>query len=127
MNTPFALGAEAAAAHVVAIGWPAAGAEMARLASVLGPGWLVIDIVDAPRDADVVLVHRCSPQAVQLVRREFPRARVVLVEPAEGAEGPDVCRCLSAGAAAHVLVRDALDVAAAVLGSREFASYPRAA
>lgn len=113
--------------QVVAVGYPARGTEMAKLSDLLGPNWSVADIHAAPRDVTVVLVHRCSPQTVHRLHVQFPGARVVLVEPADGPEGPDVCRCLSAGATAHVLVRDELDIAAAVLGSREFAYPPLAA
>lgn len=104
------------AAQTVAVGFVATGAQLQRLGEELGDRWTVTDICDAPRSVDVVLVSRCSPQAVLGVRREFPMAQVVVVEAADEPEGPDVCRCLSAGSAAHVVVRDVSDLVRAVTG-----------
>jgi hypothetical protein len=108
----------------VAVGYPTTDLEMQRLSALLGRTWNVVDICHAPLSAEVVLIHRCSPQAVHNLRREFRRALIVVVEPAHESEGPDVCRCLSAGAAAHVLARSTDDVAAAVLGAAELAASP---
>lgn len=108
----------------VAVGYPTTDLEMQRLSALLGRSWNAVDICEAPLSAEVVLIHRCSPQAVRNLQRQFRRARVVVVEPVHAAEGPDVCRCLSAGAAAHVVTRSTDDVAAAVLGAAELAPLP---
>ena len=73
-----------------------------RLVDLLGPDWAVFDLRDAPRSAELVLVGRCSPQAITRLRREFPRAQIVTVDSPDAEHTPDVCRCLSAGAASHV-------------------------
>lgn len=108
----------------VAVGYPTTDSEMRRLSALLGRTWNAVDICQAPLSAEVVLIHRCSPQAVRSLRREFGRALIVVVEPAHEAQGPDVCRCLSAGAAAHVVARSTVDVAAAVLGAAELVALP---
>jgi hypothetical protein len=98
----------------VAVGFVASDALYRRLGRELGDRWTVVDIRDAVRSVDVVLVGRCSPQAVVALRREFPEAELVVVEPADETGGPDVCRCISAGAARHVVVDDLAGLAAAV-------------
>lgn len=102
--------------RTLAIGFATTPSVRDRLSALLGVDWEVLDIRSAPPTADVVLVGRCSPQALIGLRRDFPNARVIVAELAGEPEAPDVCRCLSAGAAGHVVVRGVADLAAAALG-----------
>jgi len=101
--------------RTLAVGLITTSSVRDRLSTLLGSDWNVLDIRDAPPTADVLLIGRCSPQGIIGLRRDFPRARVIVVEIAGAPDAPDVCRCLSAGAAGHVVVHGVTDLATAVL------------
>jgi hypothetical protein len=101
----------------LALGFVTTPTVRERLSALLGADWEVLDIRSAPPTADVVMVGPCSPQGLIGLRRDFPRARVIVVEVAGEADAPDACRCLSAGAASHVVVRGVADLAAAALSA----------
>jgi hypothetical protein len=109
--------------NVAAVGWPSGPSDRAALATAMGPGWRVVDIREAPPSVSALLLPPCSPRAVSAVRAEFTSARIVVIEASGTGEGLSdhdhltPCRCLSAGADAHVLARGPADMAAAVLGS----------
>lgn len=87
---------------VVATAMKLSAAARSALSAELGPGYLVLDLREAPPTADVVLVPPGSPQLVAAVRSQFPGAQVVVteiedVELGVGYAGP-VRRLLDAGA-----------------------------
>lgn len=50
------------------------------LAQRLGPGHIVLDIRHAGPDADIVLIPAASTQLLGILRRQFPRARILATE-----------------------------------------------
>lgn len=108
-----------AAEVVVAARLPAQA--LARLEESLGSGLRVVDITDASPDAVLILCPPCSPQTIGALRRQFPRARVVVVE-VEDAElgvalkGP-VSRSLDAGASAYLTAGSVQHLASMLDGS----------
>ena len=68
------------ATRKAAVGLRISDAERQELARCLGPKWELVDIRDAPDSTEMVLVAPCSPQLVAGLRRDFPRARVVVMD-----------------------------------------------
>lgn len=97
-----------------------------RLADSFGPGYLVLDLHDAPASTDVLLVNPVSVQLLEVLQARFPRARVVVTEVEDDVLGVDyagpVGRMLRAGASAYLPPRPVAAVAEGVrahLESRE--------
>lgn len=91
---------------VVATGMRLSETARRRLSDALGPAYIVLDFLDAPASADVVLIHPVSPQLLGLMRSRFPRARVIITEIEDeelgiSYSGP-VSRLLAAGACAYL-------------------------
>ncbi|WP_139142709.1 hypothetical protein [Humibacillus sp. DSM 29435] len=77
-----------------------------RLSDEFGPGYIVLDLQDAPESADVVLTHPVSPQLLAQLRGRFPEARMIITEIEDeelgiSYSGP-VGRLLAAGASAYL-------------------------
>lgn len=89
-----------------------------RLSDEFGPGYIVLDLHDAPESTDVVLTHPVSPQLLAQLRSRFSHARVIITE-IEDEElsisytGP-VGRLLAAGACAYLSPRPVSAVASSV-------------
>ncbi|MEJ3655786.1 hypothetical protein WEH80_22710 [Actinomycetes bacterium KLBMP 9759] len=91
---------------VVATAMRLSAAARASLSAELGPGYIVIDMNEAPETADVLLVPPVSPQLIGNLRTRFQKARVVVAElddPELGVSfsGP-VRRLLDAGAETYL-------------------------
>lgn len=76
------------------------------LSTQLGPDYVVLDMHAAPATTDVLLVPPASPQLIAALRREFPKARVVVTEIEDRELGVQyygpVGRMLDAGADAYL-------------------------
>lgn len=89
-----------------------------RLSDELGESYLVLDLQEAPPSSDVLLTPPISPQLVGALRRQFPRARLLITE-IEDEElgvhytGP-VSRMLEAGASGYLPPRPITELATAV-------------
>lgn len=94
----------------VALNLPAASLE--RLAAMVGAGARLVDLREASPDADAVVVGPVNPQLIGVLRAQFPKAEVLVVELDAG----PVTRVLDAGASAY-LVAGSLEALAAALGS----------
>ena len=90
-----------------------------RLSDAMGPDYLVIDFLDAPDTADIVLTHPVSPQLLNRFRILFPEAHVIVTEIHDPELGVDmsgpVGRILDAGAQAYLPARPVEKVAENVL------------
>lgn len=103
---------------VVATAMRLSSSARRTLAERFGPGYLVLDLHDAPDTTDVLLINPVSPQLLSRLQHRFPRARVVVTEIDDDELGVSyvgpVSRLLDAGAAAYLPPRDLDGVAAAV-------------
>ncbi len=87
----------------------------ARLSEQLGPGFVVLDLRNAPPSTDIVIAPVISAQTISALKHMFPKARVVLTE-VEDAEmgvffpGP-VRRAVDAGADGYVVAGDLASLA----------------
>ena len=103
---------------VVATAMRLSKAVRARLSEEFGDDYLVIDMKQAPRTADVLLVPPGTPQLVHGLRDMFPDARVVVTEIEDDELGVSyagqVGRMLDAGASAYLPPRPIAQVAAGV-------------
>lgn len=103
---------------VVATAMRLSASARQTLADRFGPGYLVLDMHDAPDTTDVLLINPVSPQLLSRLQQRFPRARVVVTEIDDDELGVSyvgpVSRLLDAGAAAYLPPRDLDGVAAAV-------------
>jgi hypothetical protein len=68
----------------VAVAMPLSPAELDAIQDALGTGYAVVDIRTAPPESNVVVVPRCSPGTIRAVRRTFPGAEVLIVDPDAG-------------------------------------------
>ena len=86
-----------------------------RLSDAMGPDYLVVDFLDAPATADIVLTHPVSPQLLNRWRILFPDAHVIVTEIYDPELGVDmsgpVGRILDAGAHAYLPARPVQKVA----------------
>ena len=103
---------------VVATAMRLSASARQTLAARFGPGYLVLDLHDAPATTDVLLINPVSPQLLSRLQQRFPRARVVVTEIDDDELGVSyagpVSRLLDAGAAAYLPPRDLHGGAAAV-------------
>lgn len=71
----------------------------------MGDDYVVLDLLEAPTTADVLLVHPVSPQLLGNLRGMFPQARVIVTEiedPELGITGTGpAARAMGAGAEAY--------------------------
>jgi hypothetical protein len=91
---------------VVATGMKVTERVRAYLSVALGDDFAVVDIRRAPETIDALLVPPLSAQALGILRRDFPSARLIVIElddPESGTwiTGP-VARALAAGADAYL-------------------------
>jgi len=101
---------------VVATGMKVTETVRAFLSVALGDEFAVVDIKTAPETIDALLVPPVSAQALGILRREFPSARLIVAEfddPESGAwiAGP-VTRAMAAGAHAYLTPGTLGDLAA---------------
>lgn len=79
---------------------------------------MVLDLGDAPEDADILLTHPISLQLLGALRERFPRAEVVVTEIDDEESGVSylgpVSRLLDAGASAYLPPRPLPAIASAV-------------
>lgn len=77
-----------------------------RLSAELGEDYIVLDLLEAPSTADVLLTHPVSPQLIGRLRGMFPQARVVVAEIDDDELGVSytgpVARLMDAGAEAYL-------------------------
>jgi hypothetical protein len=66
------------------VAFPLTPSALDALTTALGPDFAVMDIRVAPAESDLVLCRPCSPGAIRSLKRTFPAARVVVVEPPAG-------------------------------------------
>ncbi|GAB3299742.1 hypothetical protein GCM10027298_13050 [Epidermidibacterium keratini] len=89
-----------------------------KLRDDFGPGFVVMDLHDAPPSADIVLVHAVSPQLIASLRAMYPDAELVITELADPDYGVDfsgpVSRLLDAGATGYLPPRSIPEVASGV-------------
>lgn len=89
-----------------------------RLGEAFGEDYMVLDLVDAPEDADILLTHPISLQLLGALRERFPRAEVVVTEIDDEEAGVSylgpVSRLLDAGASAYLPPRPPPAIASAV-------------
>ena len=89
-----------------------------RLSDELGADYVVLDLHQAPPTGDVLLTHPVSPQLLEILRHQFPDARIVVTEVEDeelGVRYPGpVSRMLDAGAAAYLPPRPFRELAANV-------------
>ncbi|MCW2766139.1 MAG: hypothetical protein JWO11_2098 [Nocardioides sp.] len=90
----------------------------ACLSAALGDDFAVVDIRTAPETIDALIVPPLSAQALGILRREFPSARLIVTEfddPESGTwiAGP-VTRAMAAGAHAYLTPGTLGDLAAEV-------------
>lgn len=80
-----------------------------------GPGWVVLDLHDAPDTADVVLTSAHSPQLTHRWTLLFPKAQIIVTEIYDPELGLDIAgpvgRLLDAGAHAYLPPRPLEQVA----------------
>lgn len=76
------------------------------LAKQLGPDYVVLDMLSAPKTTDVLLVPAGSPQLIGALKGMFPKARIVITEIEDDELGVQyhgpVRRLLDAGADAYL-------------------------
>jgi hypothetical protein len=101
---------------VVATGMKVTEGVRAFLSAALGDEFAVVDIKTAPATIDALLVPPVSAQALGILRRDFPSARLIVAEfddPESGAwiAGP-VTRAMAAGAHAYLTPGTLGDLAA---------------
>jgi hypothetical protein len=86
-----------------------------RLSDAMGPDYLVLDFIDAPDTADIVLTHPVSSQLLNRWHILFPDAHVIVTEIYDPELGIDmsgpVGRILDAGAQAYLPARPVQKVA----------------
>lgn len=103
---------------VVASATQLSDAARRRLSDALGPDYIVLDLLQAPPTADVLLTHPVSPQLLGALRGQFPNARIIVTEiddPELGVSQPGpVSRLLDAGACAYLPPRPLREVATSV-------------
>ena len=103
---------------VVATATRMSDAARQRLSDELGPGYIVLDLLQAPTTADVVLTHPVSPQLLGSLRAGFPDARILVTEIDDEELGVSqlgpVSRLLDAGASAYLPPRALHEVASGV-------------
>lgn len=103
---------------VIATAMKLSDAARRRLSDEFGADYIVLDMHAAPTSTDVLLTHPVSPQLLEILRHQFPHARVVVTE-IEDEElgvhysGP-VSRLLDAGASAYLPPRPIAQLAAHV-------------
>lgn len=89
-----------------------------RLGEAFGEDYMVLDLSDAPEDADILLTHPISLQLLGALRERFPRAEVVVTEIDDEESGVSylgpVSRLLDAGASAYLPPRPLPAIASAV-------------
>lgn len=90
---------------------PLTPTNRALLEEELGPEYEVIDIRRAPVDVDLLVVPPCSPQAVEGLLRDFPRAQVLVVEDERDPPTGAVERVLAGGAASYSAVTPTMGAA----------------
>lgn len=86
-----------------------------KLAEEFGPGFVVMDLHDAPPSADIVLVHAVSPQLLASLKATYPDAELVIAEVSDPEFGVDfagpLSRLLDAGASRFLPGRSIPEVA----------------
>lgn len=91
-----------------------------RLSDAFGPDYVVLDFLDAPSTADIVLSQPVSPQLTHRWTVMFPQAHVLITEILDPEFGLDVSgpvgRLLDAGAQAYLPPRPVEQVAENVRG-----------
>ena len=111
-------GEPAAGLKVVAVAAPLSKDAREQLAERMGPSFLVMDIREAPRSADLVIAPVVSPQTIGALKQQFPEARVVVAEitdPTWGVQLPGpVRRAVDAGADGYLVADTLQEVAAYV-------------
>ncbi len=85
----------------VAIALPLSPAQMQAVQAALGSAFAVEDIRRAPRESAIVVVPPCSAGTIRAVRRDFPAARVVVIEANTGENAGPIGRALASGAAVY--------------------------
>ncbi|MEH3078741.1 MAG: hypothetical protein PGN11_19115 [Quadrisphaera sp.] len=99
-----------------------------RLADSFGPGYLVLDLHDAPASTDVLVVNPVSVQLLEVLQARLPRARVVVTEIEDDVLGVDyagpVGRMLRAGVSAYLPPRPVTAVAEGVRAHLEGVGTP---
>jgi hypothetical protein len=68
----------------VVVTYPMTPSARDALTTALGPDFEVDDVRTAPVESDIVLCRPCSPGAIRSLKRTFPSAQVVVVEPPTG-------------------------------------------
>ena len=103
---------------VVATGMKVTERVRAYLSAALGDDVAVVDIKNAPETVDALLVPPLSPQALGILRREFPSARLIVTELDDVRSGTwvagPVTRAMAAGAHAYLTPGTLEDLAAEV-------------
>mgnify|MGYP007029313908 FL=1 len=91
---------------VVATAMPLSEAARSTLSEGLGEHYIVLDLIDAPPTADVVLTQPISPQLLNKLQADFPAARIIVTEIDDEEAGVSysgpVSRVLNAGATAYL-------------------------
>jgi hypothetical protein len=91
---------------VVATAMKLPDSARASLSTLLGPGYIVVDMHAAPAKTDVLLVPPISPQLIGHLRAMFPKARIVAAEFEDDAHGVSyrgtIRRMLDAGAESYL-------------------------
>ena len=116
-----ALRAESADAPVVVVTAMALSSRArADLSELLGSGYLIVDIKQAPSTANVVLAPAVSAFALASLRRDFPQARVLFAELADYGRGIEfigpLSRALASGPDGYFVARDLESLAPVVAG-----------
>ncbi|NHN54745.1 hypothetical protein G9U51_02975 [Calidifontibacter sp. DB0510] len=113
---------------VVATAMQLSDSARRRLADEFGSDYVVLDLQEAPRSTDVLLISPVSPQLLGTLRAQFPDARVIITE-IEDEElgvryGGPVSRLLDAGASAYVPPRSISAIASTVHNYLETSNAP---
>lgn len=91
---------------VIATAMALSKSARAKLAASFGPDYLVLDLNDAPEDADVLLTHPISLTLLAQLRSRFPSARTVVTEIDDEENGINysgpVSRLIDSGASAYL-------------------------
>lgn len=113
---------------VVATAMPLSEAARSTLSDGLGEHYIVLDLIDAPFTADVVLTQPISPQLLNKLQADFPAARIIVTEIDDEEAGVSysgpVSRVLNAGATAYLPPRPLDQVAQNVRTHLEQALRP---
>ena len=119
---PQVQGEPAAELKVVAVAAPLSKEAREQLAQRMGSAFLVMDIREAPRSADLVIAPVVSPQTIGALKQQFPDARVLVAEitdPSWGVHLPGpVRRAVDAGADGY-LVADTLQEVATYVAAED--------